>query len=98
MMFVGISNAEIDPDTVVGIWLFDDGSGNTAEDSSENGNDGEFVGDPQWVDGKFGDALSFDGGSYVEVPASAIFSYDEGYSFAIITLRLLTEAGRDFFC
>ena len=83
MMFVGMSNAAIDPDTVVGIWLFDDGSGNTAEDASGNGNDGELIDSPEWVGGKFGDALEFDGGNYVEVPASASFSYDKGYSFAI---------------
>lgn len=83
MMFVGMSNAAIDPDTVVGIWLFDEGKGDIAKDSSENGNDGTLKSDPKWVDGKFGDALEFDGGNYVEVPASASFYYDEGYSFAI---------------
>ena len=84
MMFVGQSFAAIDPDTVVGIWLFDEGSGDTAEDASKNGNDGTLMNGPEWVDGKFGEALSFDGvDDYVEVPASASFSYDKGYSFAI---------------
>jgi len=39
--------------------------GNTALDSSGNGNDGTFVGNPQWVTGKFGGALEFDGDDYV---------------------------------
>ncbi|HUU15803.1 MAG TPA: LamG domain-containing protein [Sedimentisphaerales bacterium] len=42
-------------------WRFDEGAGTTAADSSGNGNDGTFNGDPQWVVGYFGDALEFDG-------------------------------------
>lgn len=62
-----LSYAEIDPKTCVGMWLFDEGSGNVAKDSSGNENDGEFVENPKWVDGKFGKALEFDGvGSYVD--------------------------------
>ena len=56
------SYAKIDPDNVVGIWLFDEGEGDTAEDSSENKNDGVLNG-PTWVDGmsQSGKALEFDG-------------------------------------
>ncbi len=32
-------------------WRFDEGSGTTAYDSSGNGYDGEFVGNPEWVQG-----------------------------------------------
>ena len=42
-------------------WTFDDGAGTVAIDSSGNGNDGILVGDPQWVAGKIGGALEFDG-------------------------------------
>ncbi|MFC1712503.1 LamG domain-containing protein [Candidatus Poribacteria bacterium] len=59
----------IDQETVVGLWLFDEGKGDTAGDSSENGNDGSVV-QSNWVDGKFGDAIEFTGAGYVEVPAS----------------------------
>ena len=62
LMFVDISNAELDLKTVVGMWHFDDNKGNTAEDSSENGNDGKLVNSPKWAgNGKFGSALEFDG-------------------------------------
>jgi len=65
LMFVGISYAKIDPETAVGIWLFD----NNTNDSSGNGNDGTVMGDPQWVDGNLGRALEFDGdGDYVDLP------------------------------
>ena len=49
-----------DPD-LLGWWKLDDGTGTTTVDSSGNGNDGTFVGDPEWVAGKFGSALLFDG-------------------------------------
>jgi hypothetical protein len=50
---------------LAGYWKFDETSGTTASDSSGNGNDGTFVGDPQWVTGKIGGALEFDGNDYV---------------------------------
>ena len=71
LMFVGISNAEFDPKTVVGMWLFDEGKGDTATDFSENGKDGKLVNSPKWTkNGQFGSALEFDGNEskgYVDV-------------------------------
>jgi hypothetical protein len=53
----------------MGIWLFDEGKGETAKDSSGNNNDGTLKNDPKWVKGKIDTALSFDGvDDYVEVP------------------------------
>ena len=70
VLFVSTAFAEIDPDTVAGMWLFDEGKGEVATDASENGLDGEFNGKPKWVSGKFGEALEFDGKSaYVQIPA-----------------------------
>jgi len=51
------------PSGLVGLWHFDEGSGDTAFDSS-NGNVGTLTNmdtDTCWVTGKFGKALSFDG-------------------------------------
>ena len=64
------SYADIDPATIVGVWLFEEGDGKVALDSSENGNDAEFQGTPTWVTGKFGKGLQFDGTSYLAVPDS----------------------------
>ena len=47
--------------SAAGIWLFDEGTGKKAEDISGNGNDGELVKSPKWVQGKFGKALEFNG-------------------------------------
>ncbi len=64
------SASEIDPTTAVGVWLFNETDGDTASDSSGNGNDGTLEGDPNWIpDGKFGNALELDGaGDYVSIP------------------------------
>ena len=61
LVAVNSSSAEIDPSSVVGIWLFDDGAGDMAMDSSGNNNHGTIVNAPIWVDGRFGGALGFDG-------------------------------------
>lgn len=75
--------ADIDPDSITGMWLFDEGKGGVATDASENGNDGEIHG-AKWVDGKFGKALEFDGaGNWVEVPHSNTVGFKAGVSFTI---------------
>jgi hypothetical protein len=60
--------ARIDPEAAIGIWLFDEGKGNIAEDSSGNGHDGTIMGAPGWSEGKFGDAMEFAGGESIAVP------------------------------
>ncbi len=61
--------AKIDPKTVVGVWLFDDGGGKVAKDSSGNKHDGEIVDKVNWVNGKFGKAIELDGnGGHVKIP------------------------------
>ena len=63
--------ARVDPDTVVGMWLFEEGTGDVAKYTSKIGNDGTIVGPKEWRDGKFGQALEFDGNSvYVEVESN----------------------------
>ena len=59
-----------DPD-LAGHWRLDEGAGNTALDSSANGNDGTWSGGLTPVAGFLGNGLDFDGQSgVVEVPAS----------------------------
>jgi hypothetical protein len=57
----GLCYAKIDPEMIVGLWLFDAGNGDVAKDISPNGNNASFNGNPKWVAGKFGQAISFDG-------------------------------------
>ncbi|HIE26100.1 TPA: LamG domain-containing protein [Candidatus Poribacteria bacterium] len=56
------ASAKLDLKTAAGIWLLDEGKGETAKDSSENGNDGTIQG-AKWVKGQVGTALSFNGTS-----------------------------------
>jgi hypothetical protein len=65
LCFAGISYAKIDPQTVAAVWLFDEGSGKVAKDSSGNGNDADIT-NAKWADGKFGKALSFEGSGFAE--------------------------------
>ena len=77
---VSVSYA-IDPAAIVGLWLFDEGAGDVATDSSGNGNDGVLINEPEWVDGKFGKALRFDGvDDYVDIPDSPSLSPTEQMS------------------
>ena len=66
LIFTADNYARIDQESIAGIWLFEEGNGNETEDFSGNGNDGEFLGNPTWVDGKFGNALEFDGSNSVD--------------------------------
>lgn len=64
-----IASADIKPENFAGVWLFDEGKGNLAEDATGNGNDGEIMG-TKWVDGKFGEALLFEAAGEVKIPST----------------------------
>ena len=59
MVLTGVAQAA-DP-SLIGWWKLDEASGTVAHDSSGNGIDGAFTGEPQWVEGIIGGALQFDG-------------------------------------
>ena len=58
----GSASAEL-----VAHWNFDEGSGDTAFDSSVNNYHGIFFNDPPWVQGMFGGALNLEAGGYVAI-------------------------------
>lgn len=72
LMFVSTQAfAKIDQKTVAGMWLFEEGSGDIAKDTSGKGNNGKIAGPAKWVQGKFGLGLQFNGSSvWVEVPSN----------------------------
>jgi len=63
----------------VAYWKFDEGNGTTTYDSTNNGNDGQFLTadtSPTWTTGKYGSALSFDGtNDYVNVVNNDDFDF-----------------------
>lgn len=66
-ILVSFSNAKIDPEKIVGIWLLDEGDGDVAKDASENGYDGTIT-NSGWVDGKVDGALDIKKGGTVTIP------------------------------
>ena len=44
--------AQIDQKAIVGVWLFDEGKGDTASDSSGNGHDGKIESGIKWIAGQ----------------------------------------------
>jgi hypothetical protein len=69
-MFIFQSHAKIDLETCVGMWLFNEGKGNVVKDSNGKSQDGKII-NAEWVDGKAGKALKFNGkDSSVEIPDS----------------------------
>ena len=89
-----LSYAKIDWETAVGIWLLDEGQGDEAKDTSETGNNGEIQG-AKWVDGKFGNALKFDGASNrVKMPNNESLELSDTFTVVawIIVEQFITNA------
>ena len=80
-------DAQIKPSSITGVWLLDDGQGNTAWDSSANRNHGKFSDSKgiKWVEGKFGGALEFKGTDYVIIKNTPSLELNETISIALWT-------------
>ena len=77
---------------LVGWWRLDEGTGTTVADFSGAGHNGFFAeGTPEWVEGKFGNALKFDGNNKVEIPDHPDFHLTDAVSMA---LWIKPEAGQ----
>jgi len=70
---------EIDPASIVGLWLFDETEVALAKDSSGRGHDGKITGAKR-VAGKFGKALEFDGDDFVDVPDADDLGIDDQFT------------------
>ncbi len=68
-------------DDAVGIWLFDEGKGGVAADTSGNGNDGAITG-AKWAEGKFGGALEFEPPHVVRVEPSDSLNFKDQMTIA----------------
>ena len=78
LLTAGAVHAEL-----VGHWTLDEGAGSVVHDGGPGGNDGTFVGSPQWIPGVVGTALDFDGGSYVDCGNDETLNVTGPFSAAI---------------
>ena len=68
---------------LVGAWGFSEGSGGTTADASGNGNTGTITGASWTAQGRYGNALSFNGtNSVVRVPSSASLNLTTGMTLS----------------
>ncbi|NIN35644.1 MAG: hypothetical protein GTO60_11385, partial [Gammaproteobacteria bacterium] len=73
---------------------FDEGSGDTAFDLSDYGNDGILRGDPQWVDGIYDGAIDLDGNDdYIEINSIADDLTDNNFSVSAWIKTTMTGDG-----
>ena len=78
------SHARIDLKTCVGMWLFDEGDGDVTADTSANKFDGTLENGTEWTEGKFGEALQFDGADdYVNVGNAENLSITGDFTFSM---------------
>ena len=94
LMFAGQGFA-LNEKNIMGAWLFDEGAGNTARDSSPNGNDGKIEG-PKWMaKGKIGKCLEFAGtGDYVDCGNDESLDYLGKGNFTVVAwVKVLTNDG-----
>ncbi len=87
------STSEIDPESVMGIWNFDQEKGGTVKDTSGNGNDGKIV-DAERVEGKEGMGIEFDGTNHVVIPASeTVNDFLDGFTYLLWVKPLGNPSG-----
>ncbi len=82
--------ADLDDESLVLYFSFDEGKGNTAKDSSNYGHDGDLIANPSWTDGKFDSmAIEFDGAKsqYVQVPINETLQLREQFTVAFWVKR-----------
>ena len=91
---MGPSEAKIDALSVVGLWGFDEGEGNITRDFSGNDNNGTLIGNPEWVEGKFGAALEFDGiDDYVDCGNAQMLRIPKGTMMAWMKVHTDKDSG-----
>ena len=92
LMFAFNSSAQLNG-SAIAIWLFDEGRGEEANDLSGNGHTAMLINGTQWVDGKYGAGLSFDGSDdYVSIGESQ--DWDLGSDDFTIMLWFFPRAER----
>lgn len=77
---------QFDDDSLVGLWHLDQFQNNLAEDSSGKDNTGKLTGvnqDMNFVKGRFGNALWFDGTNWIDVGPAQSLRLDGSYTLSV---------------
>lgn len=74
LMSVTQGFSAVDPETAVGVWLFNEEVGDIAKDLTENALDAEFLEPVKWTDGKFDGGLEFKSGGLVNAGTSPLLN------------------------
>ncbi len=87
------THAAIQQESIIGIWLLEDGQGEDIEDASVNGHDGKAF-NAKWTEGKIGKGLEFDGTSRVVIPANnTTEDYLDGFTYLLWVKPTATPPG-----
>ena len=91
----GATRAEL-----IGWWRLDEGTGTTVADMSGRNHNGQFAeGTPEWINGKYGKALKFNGSNKVEIPDHDDFHLVNAVSIALWAQPESTQPSYGkFFC
>lgn len=94
-ILMNVSEARIDPEDIVAMWLFDEVEKDVTKDLSGNLHHAELVGNPALVEGKFGKAFAFGKGKYLKVPHHRKLQIKDVISISVWVKRPLRKDAND---
>lgn len=74
LLFTVQGHTAVDPETAVGVWLFNEAAGDVAKDLTKNALDAKFLDPVKWTDGKFDGGLEFKSGGLVNAGTSPLLN------------------------
>ena len=94
-ILMNVSEARIDPEDIVAMWLFDEVEKDVTKDLSGNLHHATLVGNPELVEGKFGKAFAFGKGKYLEVPHHRKLQIKDVITISVWVKRPLRQDAND---
>ena len=95
LMLADVSEARIQPKDIVAMWLFDEVEKDVTKDRSGNLHHAKVVGNPELVEGKFGNAFAFGRGKYLEVAHHRKLQINDVISISAWVKRPLRQDAND---
>ena len=92
---MNVSEARIEPEDIVAMWLFDEVEKDVTKDLSGNLHHAELVGNPELVEGKFGTAFAFGKGKYLKVAHHRKLQIKDVISISVWVKRPLRQDAND---